>query len=120
MNDPSRVRVSGPLAAYRDGFAEELAKRGYTAGSAQHQVGLMAHLSRWMEGRGLGAADLTPERAGEFLAVRRACGYTLLLSQRGMAPLLGYLRGLGVTPVPPEPAAARRRSCWPGTTVATW
>ncbi len=46
MNDPGRVRVSGPLAACRDGFAEELAKQGYTAGSAQHQVQLMAHLSR--------------------------------------------------------------------------
>jgi integrase/recombinase XerD len=105
MNDPSRVRVSGPLAAYRDGFAEELAKQGYTAGSAQHQVQLMAHLSRWLDSRGLGAADLTADRAREFLAVRRADGYTLELSERGMAPLLDYLRGHGVTPVPPEPAA---------------
>jgi integrase/recombinase XerD len=105
VNDPSRVRVSGPLAAYRDGFAEELARQGYTAGSAQRQVQLMAHLSRWLDSRGLGAAGLTGDRAREFLPVRRADGYTLELSERGMAPLLGYLRGLGVTPVPPEPAA---------------
>jgi integrase/recombinase XerD len=105
MNDPSRVRVSGPLAAYRVGFAEELARQGYTAGSAQRQVCLMAHLSRWLDGRGLGAAGLAADRVREFLAVRRADGYTLELSERGMAPLLGYLRGLGVTPVPPEPAA---------------
>ena len=31
-NDPGRVRVSGPLSAYRDGFAEELAGQGYTPG----------------------------------------------------------------------------------------
>jgi integrase/recombinase XerD len=53
MKDPRRVRVSGPLAAYRDGFAAELAGRGYTPGSAQHQVGLLAHLSRWLDSRGL-------------------------------------------------------------------
>ena len=47
--------MTGPLSAYRDGFAEELAGQGYTAGSAQHQVGLMAHLSRWLDSRGLGA-----------------------------------------------------------------
>ena len=46
MNDPRRVRVSGPLSACRDGFAEELAGQGYTAGSAQRQVLLLAHLSR--------------------------------------------------------------------------
>src|SRR5208283_2541087 len=45
---------------------------GYTPGSAEHQVGLMAHLSRWLESRGLGPADLTPGRAEEFLQARRA------------------------------------------------
>ena len=61
MNDPRRVRVSGPLSTYRDGFAEGLARQGYTPGSAQRQVGLLAHLSRWLDSRGLGAADLTAE-----------------------------------------------------------
>src|SRR5260370_31736159 len=103
-NDPGRVRVSGPLSAYRDGFAEELAGQGYTAGSAQRQVLLLAHLSRWLDSRGLGAADLTPGRVEEFLQARRAAGYALELSQRGLLPLLGYLRGLGAAPVPPEPA----------------
>ena len=37
----------------------------------------------------------------EFLQARRACGYTLLLSQRALVPLLGYLRDLGVVPDPP-------------------
>lgn len=104
MNDPRRVRVSGPLGAYRDGFAEELARRGYAAGSAQRQVLLLAHLSRWLDSRGLGAADLTPGRVEEFLEARRAEGYAYELSQRGVLPLLGYLRGLGLAPVPPEAA----------------
>jgi integrase/recombinase XerD len=71
-NDPGRVRVSGPLSAYRDGFAEELARQGYTPGSAQRQVGLLAHLSRWLDGRGLGAADLTPESVEGWLRCRRS------------------------------------------------
>ena len=102
-NDPGRVRVSGPLSAYRDGFAEELARQGYTSGSAQRQMGLLAHLSRWLDSRGLGGADLTPECVEEFLEVRRAEGYTIELSRRGVLPLLVYLRALGVAPVPPEP-----------------
>lgn len=106
MRDPRRVRISGPLVPYRDGFAEEVAGQGYTTGSAQHQVGLMAHLSRWLESQGLGTGDLTPVRVEEFLALRRAEGYTLELSQRGLMPLLGYLRGLGVTPTPPEPVVS--------------
>jgi len=101
MRDPKLVAMTGPLSEYRDGFADKLAGVGYATGSAEHQVGLMAHLSRWMEGRGLRPADLTPERAGEFLQARRACGYTLLLSQRALAPLVGYLRDLGVVPDPP-------------------
>jgi integrase/recombinase XerD len=103
MNDPRRVRVSGPLSAYRDGFAEELARQGRTAGSARRQVLLLAHLSRWLDSRGLGAADLTPGRVEEFLGARRAAGYALGVSQRGLLPLPGYLRGLGMAPVRPEP-----------------
>ena len=42
----------------------------------------------------------------EFLSARRAEGYTALLSGQGLAPLLGYLRGLGAAPVAAEPAAS--------------
>jgi len=58
----------------------------------------MAHASRWLEASGLGVADLTPARVEEFLAHRRAEGYTLWLSTKAMVPMLGYLRGLGVVP----------------------
>ena len=105
MGDPKRIGVPGPLVAYRDGFVEELAGQGYTAGSAMQQVWLMAHVSRWLESRAWGAGDLTVERVEEFVEVRRAAGYTAELSERGLVPLLGYLRGLGVTPTPAEAAA---------------
>jgi site-specific recombinase XerD len=105
MRDPGRLRVTGPLAAYGDGFREELIRQGYTPASDRRQLQLLAHMSRWLVGEGLKAGELTPARVEEFLEARRADGYTLLLSQRGVAPLLGYLRDLGVVPTPPEPVA---------------
>jgi integrase/recombinase XerD len=99
----SRVRVSGPLAGHAAGFAVFLAEAGYTPLSAANQVRVLAHLSRWMEARGLDAGELTGERLGEFLAARREAGYTCWLSERGLAPLLGYLRSAGVVPQAARP-----------------
>lgn len=94
-----RVRVSGPLAGFREGFAAELAGRGYRPGSAADQLRLMAHLSRWLESQGLEAGQLDPDRVDAFLVDRRSEGYRRLLSCLGVAPLVGYLRSLGVVPV---------------------
>jgi integrase/recombinase XerD len=96
----SRVRVSGPLAGYADGFAAWLAELGYTPLSAADQVRVMARLSRWLDVQELPLAGLDAGRVEAFLAGCRASGYTCWLSVRGLAPLLGYLRGLGVVPGP--------------------
>jgi integrase/recombinase XerD len=103
-----RVRVSGPLAEYAAGFAGFLAEAGYTPLSAANQVRVLAHLSRWLEGCGLGPGELTGERLREFLAARRDAGYTCWLSERGLAPLTVFLRGLGAVPAaePAVPAGA--------------
>jgi integrase/recombinase XerD len=98
MDVVSRVRVDGPLAGYAAGFAVHLAGAGYTPLSAAGQVRVLAHLSRWLGEHGLGVGDLTAERAEEFLAARRSLGYTRWLSGRGLAQLLGYLRGLDAVP----------------------
>jgi integrase/recombinase XerD len=102
MNDrATRVRVVGPLARYADGFAAVLAQRGYAPSSAAGQLQLMAHVSRWLVQRGLAGDDLTPTVVEQFLQTRRAAGYGQWLSVRGMAPLLAYLRRVGIAPVPP-------------------
>jgi hypothetical protein len=44
--DPSRVRVTGPLAVFAGGFTGELARLGYKPNAAADQLRLMAHLSR--------------------------------------------------------------------------
>lgn len=106
MSQSVSVRVIGPLAPYVDGFGAELAALGYTPLSAASQVRVMAHLSRWLEGQGLGGGDLTAERVEQFLAARRAEGYTCRLSPRGLGPLLGWLRASKVAPPPPPPSAA--------------
>ena len=104
IRTPSCVRVAGPLAPFAAGFGEELAGLGYTPLSAANQLRVLAHASRWLQGQELEADEFTPERVGLFLQARRAEGYTCWLSERGLAPLLGYLRDAGAVPVGEQPA----------------
>lgn len=96
MKDPSRVRVSGPLEAFAPGFVAELERVGYSPLGATLQLRLLARLSRWLESEGLGAAGLTEDVVERFLGERRAAGYRDYVTARATAPLLRYLRGLGV------------------------
>lgn len=106
MSNPSRVRVAGPLAPYVGGFRAELESQGYRPNAVSDQLRLLAHVSRWLAGSGFEVADLTPARVDEFLVARRGAGYVLWRSPKGVAPLLTYLRQLGVVSVP-EPAKAK-------------
>jgi integrase/recombinase XerD len=106
VEDPSRVRVRGPLESYAAGFTAELARLGYTRGSACGQMLLMAHVSRWLAGEGLDAGGLTAEAAERFLGARRAAGYVQLLSPKALGPLLGFLRRIGAVPEAPLPVPA--------------
>ncbi len=133
MSNPRAVRIRGPLATYVGGFCDELAGQGYAVASAGVQLQLMAHVSRWLEDRGLGVGDLTPERVDEFFWDRRSEGYRSCVSSRSLVAMTGYLARLGVLgPFPkavvtqsPKPSqlspAARainarwghlRRRCW--------
>jgi integrase/recombinase XerD len=105
MGGPARVRVSGPLAPYAEGFAAELAAQGYTPLSAANQLRVLAHVSRWLASQGLPPTEFRAALVERFLASRHQAGYTCWLSQRGVAPLLGYLRHLGVVPEPTSQAA---------------
>lgn len=111
MKDPSQVRVTGPLGPYAKGFRAELAGQGYASSSAVNQLKLVGHLSRWMTIEGLSAPELVPVQIGRYVAARRAARYRHNLSEQGLRPLLGYLRGLGVVaePAPPGPASPHER-----------
>ena len=106
-NRSRRVRVVGPLAPYADGFRAVLAERGYAPSSAAGQLQLMAHLSRWLDRRGLAGHGLGPVVVEQFLSDRRTAGYGQWLSTRGMGPLLEYLRQAGVAPAPPAVVETR-------------
>jgi integrase/recombinase XerD len=99
-----RVRLTGPLAEFAPGFAEELSRQGYTDLSALNQLRLMAHLSRWLVARGLVLGELTRAQLVEFLAARREAGYTGWLSEHGLAPLVAHLVRVGAMPAPERPA----------------
>ena len=90
--------VTGPLAPFADGFGQWLAERGYACESARKQMLLMAHVSRWLSAHGLEVAGLTGTAVERFLAARRKAGYRRYVSLRAKAPLLGYLRAIGVAP----------------------
>jgi integrase/recombinase XerD len=111
VSSSGRGHVTGPLAQYAGGFREDLLGQGYTQGSAAHQIHLMAHVSRWLEATGLGPADLGDSVARRFATARRADGYAAMRSASALAPLLGYLRGLGVVAASgmPEPLAPADR-----------
>jgi site-specific recombinase XerD len=101
---PSRVKVTGPLAGYADGFSQALAERGYHPQVIGRQALLMADLSAWLESCGLSGGALTPEATGDFVRDRRASGHRVLASARALGPLLGYLRSLGAAPAAVLPA----------------
>src|SRR6266545_6400880 len=93
---PDRVRVSGPLAMFADGFRAHLVERGYSPWSAQFHLYVLAQASRWMEAAGLDVAGLAPGALERFLVERRRLGYVSRLSPGALRPLADYLDGLGL------------------------
>ena len=71
---PERVRVSGPLAGFADGFRVDLLEQGYSRWGAQEQLYLLAHVSRWMESVRLEVAALTPGKLTRYFVWRRRQG----------------------------------------------
>jgi len=92
--------VPGPLAPYADGFRAALNGLGYSPWTQIFHLQLMAHVSRWLEDRDLDAAGLTDAGIAGFLRDRRDSGHARFRGAQGLAPLLGFLRDAGVTPVP--------------------
>jgi len=97
-----RGHVRGLLGPFGEGFRAELLSRGYTWGSAAHQVHLVAQFSRWLGSRGLSPGEVDRAVIAAFLEARRREGYVHLLSTRAMAPIVEYLRDLGVVPLEPQ------------------
>lgn len=107
--DPFRVRLTGPLARHRESLWAELLAQGYTPLSSGNLLRVMAHLSRWLDATGLDPGDLTEPRIDEFLAHRRAAGYTGWRTRRGLQPIVDHLHRVAEVPA----AAAREVASTP-------
>lgn len=101
MHDPSRINVGGPLEPFAAGFAEWLARHGYTPISATFQLRLMARLSCWLTTEGLDPRTLSMMDLERFLAARRRAGYTQYLSPKALQPMLASLREQGLSVMAP-------------------
>lgn len=105
MNVIPRARM-GPLASYAAGFAQELARQGFTPWSARQQMGLFAHLGRWLADAGLDTQALDESTVDTYFSARRSRRYAAFVTPKALTPLLGYLRGLGAAPNPVTMAPA--------------
>jgi site-specific recombinase XerD len=103
MDAVAVVPMSGSLTRHAEGFAAELRAQGYTEQSVANHLRLLADLSRWLQNHRILVEGMDPALVRRFLAKRRRrC--THFTSERAMAPLLGYLRGVGAVSAtePPE------------------
>jgi len=98
--------VSGPLAPYAAGFESWLSSRSYSASAAADRLYQFDQLSRWLGREGLGVGELTGDQVERFAAERRAAGLVSWAARQSVTLPLGYLRTLGVAPVP-APALAQ-------------
>jgi site-specific recombinase XerD len=101
MVDVLGARVVGPLEVHAAGFAEQLARLGYTRWTRRQYMTLVAHLSRWLAGEGLDTGGLTAEVARRYVGARAAAGYRAFRSRRSLDLLLSYLRDVGAAPAEP-------------------
>jgi integrase/recombinase XerD len=104
MGRDHAVVVSGPLESLAGGFQSGLVELGYRPSSVARRLRAVAQLSCWLGERGLSSVDLTMSRVEQFLdEVASGSRYRRRTVGLALRQLLGYLRGLGVAPVP-EPS----------------
>lgn len=111
-------RKPGRLGLHVEGYGAWLTQRGYTSGTVRNMLKELGQVGRWLVVEGLGAEQLSEERIAEFRAARRAGGSRRVPGARAMAPLLSYLREIGVVAVASQPletplvALLRRYQDW--------
>lgn len=95
MADPLKVRVSGPLAALIPAFREALFRVGYAPNTVAQQLRLVVDLSRWLERKRVGPADLSESVVESFMRARCRT-HVNLHTARALQPFLDFVDGLGI------------------------
>lgn len=103
-------RKAGQLGPYVEGYRAWLSGLGYTPDTVRNMLKDLGRLGRWLSSNGLVAGDLDEERIVQFVAAHPSRGRRRGPGVRAMAPLLRYLRSVGVTgkaqPQPMTPLVA--------------
>jgi site-specific recombinase XerD len=106
MDSQDRVSkpAAGPLAPFKVALRAEMASQGYARSWAGQIAATMTRLDAWMQGRGLGAAELTPGMLAAFTAPGSPA------AREGLSTLVRFLRDQGAIPPagerPASPAQA--------------
>ncbi|MDP2858281.1 MAG: site-specific integrase [Bacillota bacterium] len=102
---------AGPLASHVEAFAKRLHERGYAGFTGRVKLRLVADFSRWLERRGLLAAELNGDVIAKYLTHRRRCGAVRLGDPETLRDLLSLLQEAGAAAAAPpqvdESPAAR-------------
>jgi site-specific recombinase XerD len=104
-NTTSRTQHSqvDQLALHADQFAALLVREGYAPATVRGKLQLLGALSHWLKRRGLQTTDLDERQIRLFLRYRSRRDRTWRSDAATCRQLLGFLRGLGCIPTPPEP-----------------
>lgn len=95
MGDPLKVSVSGPLVGLVPAFREALFRLGYASDTVAQQLRLVADLSRWLDWKGLGPADLSESVVESFMR-SRSRKHVNLRTARALKPFIEFLEDTGI------------------------
>ena len=96
-------RKPGELGRHVEGYREWLARWGYTPATVRGMLKDLGSVGRWMSREGLREVQLDEAAMVTFLVASGAEGRRRVLGPRAMAPLLSYLREVGVCPMAQPP-----------------
>ena len=89
-------RKPAALGPQVEGYRGWLVARGYTASTVRNMLKELGQVGRWLTAEELEAELLDEERITAFIVARHAAGCRRAPGPRAMAPLLSYLREVGV------------------------
>ena len=96
-------RKPGLLGTQVQGYGAWLEQRGYRPSTVRNMLKDLGHLGRWLSSEHFGVEQLDEEAVTAFLLTRRRCGDRKGPGIRAMAPLLAYLREVGLVPFAAPP-----------------
>ena len=91
----------GPLAGHLDGFAQQLASKGYAETTAKQKLRLVGDISRWLDSKKIPLEALDKQHIDTFRLQRRQAGCTRC-EVATCKQLLAYLHALGYLPDSPS------------------